>query len=193
MKQATLIAPEGWTVLKPAEQNAFIQAEFGQELGRNILAVARKNGAQDVFALLEYRQTGYIENPSLQQINEQVLIQKANEDLQMMNQENGFSEAEKVRWKGFVLKPRFDEQHYVLDYGVELRFGDLPAVNLYRMQLLRDGVLILTLVGMSQDQLNFNGWQYHYDSAWNYRQYNPNRDRKAEGTLANLMLMNRFI
>ena len=134
MKQATLIAPEGWTVLKPAEQNAFIQAEFGQELGRNILAVARKNGAQDVFALLEYRQTGYIENPSLQQINEQVLIQKANEDLQMMNQENGFSEAEKVHRS-----------------------------------------------------------PHRYDSAWNYRQYNPNRDRKAEGTLANLMLMNRFI
>lgn len=193
MKQATLITPEGWTILSPAEQDIFIQTEFGDGAGRNIFAVAQKNQAEGVFALLDYRQTGYIENPSLQQINEQALIERTNEDLQMLNQENGFSEAEKVRWKGFVLKPRFDDKHYVLEYGVELRFGNMPAVNLYRMQLLRDGVLVLTLVGMPQDQLSLNGWQYQYDSAWDYQRYQASRDRKSEGTLANLMLMNRFI
>lgn len=193
MKQATLIAPEGWKVLSASEQHHFIQSEFGDDAGRNILAIARKNDADGVFALLEYRQTGYIENPSLQQVDERALIQKANEDLHMLNQENGFSDAETVRWKGFVLKPRFDAQRHILEYGVELRFGDLPAVNLYQMQLLRNGVLVLTLVGMPEDKLNFKGWQYKFDSAWKYENYQPSRDRKSEGTLANLMLMNRFI
>lgn len=193
MKQATLIAPDSWTVLNPSQKNAFIEAEFGDGAGRNILAAATKNGVEGVFALLDYRQIGYIDSPSIAQINEQNLVAKINEDLQMLNQENGFSETEKVRWKGFVLKPRFDEQHFVLDYGVEMQFGHEAAVNLYRMQLLRDGVLVLTLVGMPKDQLNFNGWQYQYDKTWNYQNYQASRDLKAEGTLANVMLMNRFI
>lgn len=190
--KSTIKAPEGWRILTGGALSSFINDEFGDS-GRDILAAAKPaNGADGVFAIFEHQASGYIERPA-SNINQAFYVQKTQEDLQILNDENGFTDAEKVRWKGFALTPRYDNSKHTLDYGIELYFGRDVAVNLYRMLLIRDGALVLTLVGTPRERLSLQGWSIAPDPAIAYERYQSGRDPKAEGTLENLMLMNRFI
>lgn len=186
-----LTAPENWHILAKSELKNFVENELG-ESGNLVIAAAKpKQGSSDVFAVLEHQKNGYIANPN-PRINQAFYIQKMQEDLQIQNDENGFSDAEKVRWKGFVLPPKYDGNARILDYGVALYFGQEVAINLYRLQLVRDGALVLTLVGTPRSHLSFEGWKISVDANLRYEKHQAN-DPVSEGNLENLMLMNRFI
>lgn len=186
-----LTAPENWHILTKSELKNFVENELG-ESGNLIIAAAKpKQGTDDVFAVLTHQKNGYIAQPN-PRINQASYIQKMQEDLKIQNDENGLSDSEKVRWKGFVIPPKYDSSTHTLDYGVALYFGHEIAINLYRLRLVRNGALTLTLVGSPKDHLSLIGWNIQVDASLLYQNHQAS-DRIAEGNLENLMLMTRFI
>ncbi len=192
---ATLQPISGWRLLSMAEQARFISEELGENGYRTILAVAVPESRNDnrVFALLEHQSVGYVANPSAGDIDLAYVRQQALDDLKILNNENDLPVSEQVRWGGFSPKPAYNAQEYSLDYGVKLIFGEEAALNLYRIQLVRDGAVVLMLVGSPGDDLTLEGWQIQPSAEWNYNRYVSGQDRLSESTLENLMLMNRFI
>lgn len=190
---AQLKTTQHWYKLNEAQKKRFIDEEFG-EAGRNILAVAKKHNAHSsVFAILEYRALGYVQHPAQSQINSAKLIEKAKEDLIMLNAENGLQGADSVRFKELVVAPRYIDEEKRLDYGITLSFGNVDAVNLYRFVLCRDGVFVLTVVGAPEDRLKLEDFSIEVPKGKRYEDYQAGRDQIFVGDLSNLILMNRFI
>ncbi|SUO95128.1 DUF2167 domain-containing protein [Suttonella ornithocola] len=191
MTIAMLKTPENWKVLSGSTLNQFINEEFGD--GRHILTAAKpKNQAEGVFAILEHQKMGYIAHPN-SHINTRFIVEKGQDDLKILNEESGLSESEKVRFKGFSPAPTYHAEKHLLEYGIELLFGREAALNLYRIKLIRDGALILTLVGKPKDNLSLTGWEIQVQAGYRYQDYQKGKDKLAEGNLENLMLMNSFI
>jgi hypothetical protein len=61
------------------------------------------------------------------------------------------------------------------------------------MCLVRNGAVVLTLVGTPADNLNLQEWRVTPKDSLRYERFDPHSDPRAEGTLINLLLMNRFI
>ncbi|MFC2503810.1 MAG: DUF2167 domain-containing protein, partial [Cardiobacterium sp.] len=113
--------------------------------------------------------------------------------LDILNQESGLTGSEAVRWKSFAPAPKYDNASRCVEYGVELNIGQDPALNLYKMCLVRNGALVLTLVGKPGDGLSLQGWRVTPQDSLRYERFDPKSDPRAEGTIINLLLMNRFI
>lgn len=188
--QNLLTVPAGWQLLNDAERRNFLINELGDDGQGNILAVAKRSDG--VFALLTALPVGYVDSAG-GQIDVQAVRSNTEEDLLILNQENGLEGADEVQFKKFAPPPSYDSAQYSVTYGVELSFGREPALNLYRIQLVRDGALILTLVGKPADQLALEGFTIHPPSGQRYENFNPNTDRRSESTLTNMLMMNRFV
>ena len=177
---ATLTPPKGWKVLNDSQKQQFINEHLGGV--DDIIAIAVPDGGDgSVFAQLSYRPAGYVDDNS--PIDPTRIRQGISEDLDILNQESGLTGSEAVRWKSFAPAPKYDNASRCVEYGVELNIGQDPALNLYKMCLVRNGALVLTLVGKPvtpQDSLR-------------YERFDPKSDPRAEGTIINLLLMNRFI
>lgn len=187
---AELTPPPGWTLLSPKNQQAFIRQNFGDM--DNVMAVALPNGGKgSVFALLVFLDTGYIDEHAA--INERWVEQHLIEEYKIVNHEQEFGTEDTVHWKGFTPKPVYDMTTHCLQYGISLSFGRKPALNLYKICLLRNGAAVLTLVGTSASRLHLKEWQLTPQKAFAYERFNPAQDRRSEGNLNNLMLMNPFI
>ncbi|MDO5091188.1 MAG: DUF2167 domain-containing protein [Cardiobacteriaceae bacterium] len=194
MTQNTLIVPADWQILNDNERRRFFADEYGEaDSGSNILAVAKpKAGKEGVFALLATLPVGYIDAAG-GHIDVAAVKSKAEEDLLILNQENGLQGADEIRFKKFAPPPSYDSAHHTVSYGIELAFGRTPALNLYRIQLVRDGALVLTLVGTPADKLSLDGFAIEPESDKRYDAFNPNTDRRSESSLTNLLMMNRFV
>ena len=176
---ATLTPPKGWKVLNDSQKQQFINEHLGGV--DDIIAIAVPDGGDgSVFAQLSYRPAGYIR-------------QGISEDLDILNQESGLTGSEAVRWKSFAPAPKYDNASRCVEYGVELNIGQDPALNLYKMCLVRNGALVLTLVGKPGDGLSLQGWRVTPQDSLRYERFDPKSDPRAEGTIINLLLMNRFI
>lgn len=187
---AVLTPPQGWKLLSQNKQKDFIRKTFGEM--DNIISVALpERGDGSVFALLVFRDTGYIDDRSA--INERWVQKRLAEEYNIVNHEQEFDAEDIVRWKRFVPKPVYDTTTHCLQYGIELTFGRKPALNLYKIYLLRNGAAVLTLVGTPADHLQLQAWKITPDKQFSYERFDPARDRQAEGNLNNLMLMNPFL
>lgn len=192
MNTATLIVPDNWVVLNEAERRRFLSEEFG-DVSSSVLAVARpKDGKEGVFAVLNRLTVGYVDSAG-GHIDTQTVRAKIEEDLLILNQENGVEGADEVRFKKFSPPPSYDSAQHTVTYGVELSFGRDPALNLYRIRLTRDGALLLAVVGKPSDQLSLNGFAIEPAAGQRYENFNPNADRRSESTLTNVLMMNAFI
>ena len=87
------------------------------------------------------------------QIDPTRVRQGISEDLDMLNQESGLSGNDAVRWKTFSPAPKYDSANHCVEYGVELTIGQDSALNRYKMCLVRNGAVVLTLVGTPADNL----------------------------------------
>lgn len=194
MMQSKLIVPADWQVLNESERRRFFAEEYGEpDSGSNIIAVAKPKAAQEgVFALLTTLPVGYVDAAG-GHIDVAAVKAKAEEDLLILNQENGLEGAEEVRFKKFAPPPSYDSAHHAVTYGIELGFGREPALNLYRIQLVRDGALVLTVVGRPSDRLSIQGFGIEASQEKRYEAFNPNTDRRSESSLTNLLMMNRFV
>lgn len=194
MMQSKLIVPADWQVLNESERRRFFAEEYGEpDSGSNIIAVAKPKAAQEgVFALLTTLPVGYVDAAG-GHIDVAAVKAKAEEDLLILNQENGLEGAEEVRFKKFAPPPSYDSAHHAVTYGIELGFGRVPALNLYRIQLVRDGALVLTVVGRPSDRLSIQGFGIEASQEKRYEAFNPNTDRRSESSLTNLLMMNRFV
>ena len=187
---ATLTPPKGWKVLSESEKQRFINEHLGGV--DDIIAIALPDGGNgSVFAQLSYRPAGYVDDNI--PIDPTRVRQGISEDLDMLNQESGLTGSEAVRWKSFAPAPKSDSASRCVEYGVELSIGQEPALNLYKMCLLRNGALVLTLVGTPADGLSLQGWRITPQDNLRYERFDPHSDPRAEGTIINLLLMNRFI
>ena len=163
---ATLTPPKGWKILSHAEQQAFIREHLGD--ASDIIAIALPSGGDgSVFAQLSY--------------------------LDILNQESGLTGKDAVRWKTFAPAPKYDPATRCVEYGVELSVSGDPALNLYKMCLVRNGAIVLTLVGTPTDGLDLNNWVITPQKNRRSARFDQKSDRRAEGNLINLLLMNRFI
>ena len=187
---ATLTPPKGWKVLNRTEQQTFIREHLGDT--SDIIAIALPNGGDgSVFAQLSYNPVGYVDDNI--PIDPARVRQGISEDLDILNQESGLTGKDAVRWKTFAPAPKYDPASRCVEYGVELSVSGDPALNLYKMCLVRNGALILTLVGTPEDGLELNNWHIKVQDSLRYERFDPKSDRRAEGNLINLLLMNRFI
>lgn len=192
MNTHTLIVPDDWYILNDAERRNFLASEFG-DAQSSILAVARPKAAQDgVFATLSALTVGYVDSVG-GHIDTQALRGNIEEDLLILNQENGLEGAEEVRFKKFAPPPSYDSAHHTVTYGVELAFGRDPALNLYRIRLVRNGALVLAVIGKPSDRLSINGFAIEPAAQDRYENFNPNTDRRSESSLTNVLMMNKFI
>lgn len=194
MMQSKLIVPDDWQILNAAERSRFFAEEYGEPDGEgNVTAVAKpKAGQEGVFAFLAALSVGYVDAGG-GHIDVQAVKAKAEEDLLILNQENGLSGADEVRFKKFAPPPSYDSARHTVTYGIELAFGRVPALNLYRIRLVRDGALVLTVVGRPADRLSINGFAIEPAAEKRYENFNPNTDRRSESSLTNLLMMNRFV
>ncbi|WP_225757213.1 DUF2167 domain-containing protein [Cardiobacterium sp. Marseille-Q4385] len=187
---ATLTPPKGWKILSHAEQQAFIREHLGD--ASDIIAIALPSGGDgSVFAQLSYRPVGYVDDNT--PIDPTRVRQGISEDLDILNQESGLTGKDAVRWKTFAPAPKYDPASRCVEYGVELSVSGDPALNLYKMCLVRNGAIVLTLVGTPTDGLDLNNWVITPQNNLRYERFDPKSDRRAEGNLINLLLMNRFI
>ncbi|MDO4642330.1 MAG: DUF2167 domain-containing protein [Cardiobacteriaceae bacterium] len=188
---ATLNPPSGWKILDETQRKRFIAEHLGD--ASDVIAIALPDGGNgSVFAQLSYRPIGYVDDNV--QIDTTRVRQGISEDLDMINQESGLSGNDAVRWKGFSPAPQYDSSNHCVEYGVELSIGKDPALNLYKVYLIRNGALILTLVGTPQDGLDLQNWSVTPQDTLRYEKFNPKSgDTRAEGNLVNVLLMNRFI
>lgn len=194
MMQSKLIVPADWQVLDEQARSRFFAEEYGEpDSGAHIIAVAKPQaGEEGVFALLTTLPVGYVDAAG-GHIDFAAVKAKAEEDLLILNQENGLQGAEEVRLKKFAPPPSYDSAKHAVTYGIELSFGRVPALNLYRIQLVRDGALVLTVVGKPGDRLSLQGFDIEVAADKRYETFNPNTDRRSESSLTNLLMMNRFV
>lgn len=192
---ASLTFPPSWRLLQGAERQSFLNNEYDDAKDRELVSVVKATSAsaKDVFAILEHQPLGYIAHPETSTIDLQSVIKQYKADLEILNGENNLAPSESVRWGRFFVPPTYDAQQHRLDYGIELRFGGNPGVNLYRVKLVRDGALVLTLVGDRPAQVSLEGWTITPEKNLAYENYQAGKDKLAQATLANLILMNRFI
>ena len=187
---ATLTPPKGWKVLNDSQKQQFINEHLGGV--DDIIAIAVPDGGDgSVFAQLSYRPAGYVDDNI--PIDPTRIRQGISEDLDILNQESGLSGKDAVRWKTFAPAPKYDPASRCVEYGVELSVSGDPALNLYKMCLVRNGALILTLVGTPEDGLELSHWHIKVQDSLRYERFDPKSDPRAEGTIINLLLMNRFI
>ncbi|ABQ13858.1 DUF2167 domain-containing protein [Dichelobacter nodosus] len=192
MTMATLRMPESWVLLKNEQRARFLR-EIEIEDEPALLAVAQSKEHDHAFALLRHQKSGYVVRPEETPIHPQLIRKQTEADLAILNSESALSEAERVRWQKFYLEPVYQAQTRTVEYGITLLFGNEAAVNLYRMLLVRDGALVLTLVGKPSDHLSLADWAIEPKDEMRYERFDPAHDKKSEGTLDNLILMNRFI
>ena len=187
---ATLTPPQGWKLLNGSQKQRFINEHLSG--AEDIIAIALPDGGDgSVFAQLSYRPAGYVDDNI--PIDPTRIRQGISEDLDILNQESGLTGSEAVRWKSFAPAPKYDNASRCVEYGVELNIGQDPALNLYKMCLVRNGALVLTLVGKPGDGLSLQGWRVTPQDSLRYERFDPKSDPRAEGTIINLLLMNRFI
>lgn len=192
MNTPTLIVPNDWYVLTDAQRRSFLSDEFGDVPG-SILAVAKpKADKGGVFATLSALSVGYVDSAG-GHIDTQAVRANIEEDLLILNQENGLEGADEVRFKKFAPAPSYDNARHTVTYGVELAFGRDPAVNLYRIRLVRDGALLLAVIGKPADGLSLDGFAIEPAAAQRYENFNPNTDRRSESSLTNVLMMNKFV
>ena len=141
---ATLTPPKGWKVLNDSQKQRFINEHLSG--AEDIIAIALPDsGDGSVFAQLSYRPAGYVDENI--QIDPTRVRQGISEDLDMLNQESGLTGNDAVRWKTFSPAPKYDSANHCVEYGVELTIGQDSVLNRYKMYLVRNGAVILTLVG----------------------------------------------
>ena len=191
--QANLTVPAGWRILSDAERRDFLINELGEGDGQsNILAIAKPSSGDGVFAMLTTLAIGYVDSAG-GHIDVQAVRSNTEEDLLILNQENGLEGADEVRFRKFSPPPSYDSAEHSVTYGMELSFGREPALNLYRIRLVRDGALVLTVVGKPSDGLSLAGFAIDPPSAQRYENFNPQTDRRSESSLTNVLMMNRFV
>ena len=192
MSVAQLITPPDWQLLSDSQLQNFIAAEFGAD--RKIIAAAKPKSSSSAFAVLEYRPIGYVDIAGQSGVNANAVASQIQEDLQILSNEMQLSASEAIRWKGFVMQPKFRPQEKTLDYGIAVSFGTDVAINLYRVVLIKNGVVVLTIVCNPQEQASLdNSWQVKISPEYAYANYRAGVDSKAEGNLDNIILMNEIL
>ena len=151
---ATLTPPKGWKVLNDSQKQRFINEHLSG--AEDIIAIALPDsGDGSVFAQLSYRPAGYVDENI--QIDPTRVRQGISEDLDMLNQESGLTGNDAVRWKTFSPAPKYDSANHCVEYGVELTIGQDSVLNRYKMYLVRNGAVVLTLVGTPTTSTCKNG------------------------------------
>lgn len=199
---ASLDLPEGWRYLSPADTRTVLVDLYGNPpaagsgtLGMIFPKGQEVTGDDSWSVVLQFEADGYVSDEDADDINYNDLLKSLKESSAQASAERERGGYGKMLLKGWALPPRYDKNLKVMYWAKEFITDDPGGALNYDVRVLgRRGVLSLIVLGKASQAQELDTHTSElvnlasFNPGHRYQDFNESTDKKADYTLAGLVL-----